>query len=205
MLRRGKKTHPGTPPQSQALENQAADIPHGSERNGFGHCRSRPKEHSAATQPVRGEPAGNVNPVASPTKVEQSTEAARGVTLVFVLASSGTPLMPCHPARAREFLKKGRARIHLLFPFAIRLVDRVKGDTQPILLKIDSGATTTGFALNRVAKDDSTNQTTLHLAAPKGTVQGISHRHCRSIYRADGYTYHRLITNHHPTFNSSHA
>jgi hypothetical protein len=181
------------------------------------------------------------------------------------------------------------------------------------LLKIDPGATTTGFALNRVAKDDTINQTTLHLAelthrgddirarnrkragyrrrrrstnlryraprfnnrrrapgwlpfslssrvdnirswvqryrklapitaievdrsgsipncvpkgnkrgvhtgrvairtsgsfniqTPKGTVQGISHRHCRSIYRADGYTYYRLIPNHHPTFNSSHA
>ena len=32
-----------------------------------------------------------------------------------------------------------------------------------------------------------------NIQTPKGTVQGISHRHCRSIYRADGYTYHRLI------------
>jgi 5-methylcytosine-specific restriction endonuclease McrA len=162
MLSTGKKTHPGTLPQSQALENQAADIPHGSERNGFGPCGL--KEPAAGTQLVRGEPAGNVNPAASPAAVEQSTQAARGVTLVFVLASGGTPLMPCHPARARAFLKEGRARIHQLFPFTIRLVDRREGDTQPIILKIDPGATTTGFALNRAAKEDSTNQTTLHLA-----------------------------------------
>ena len=162
MLSTGKKTHPGTLPQSQALENQAADIPHGSERNGFGPRGS--KEPAAGTQLVRGEPAGKVNPAASPAAVEQSTQAARGVTLVFVLASGGAPLMPCHPARAREFLKEGRARIHQLFPFTIRLVDRLKGDTQPIILKIDPGATRTGFALNRAAKEDSTNQTTLHLA-----------------------------------------
>ena len=164
MLSTGKKTHPGTLPQFQALENQAADSPHGSERNGLGHCCSRSKERSAGTQRVRGEPAGNVNPVASPAPVEQSTQAARGVTLIFVLASGGTPLMPCHPAKARKFLKEGRARIHQLFPFTIRLVDRLEGDTQPIILKIDPGATTTGFALNRAAKEDLTNQTTLHLA-----------------------------------------
>jgi hypothetical protein len=192
MLSRGKKTHPGTLPQSQALENQAANvIPHGSERNRFGHCGSRPKERSAATQPVRGEPAGNVNPAASPAPVEQSTQAARGVTLVFVLASSGSPLMPCHPARARQFLKEGRARIHQLFPFTIRLVDRSGGNTQPILLKIDPGATTTGFALNRVAKDDTTNQTTLHLAE-------LTHRgddiRARNRKRA-GYRRRRRSTN----------
>ena len=107
MLSRGKKTHPGTLPQSQALEDQEANvIAHGSQRNGLGHCCSRPQEHSAAIQPVRGEPAGKVNPAASPAAVEQSTQAARGVTLVFVLGSSGTPLMPCHPARARHFLKE---------------------------------------------------------------------------------------------------
>jgi hypothetical protein len=117
-----------------------------------------------AIQPVRGEPAGKVNPAASPAAVEQSTQAARAVTLVFVLGSSGTPLMPCHPARARQFLKRGRARIHKLFPFTIRLVDRDAGESQPIVLKIDPGATTTGFALTRVAKEDPTKQTTLHLA-----------------------------------------
>jgi hypothetical protein len=148
MLNRGKKTHPGTLPQSQALEDQAANvIAHGSQRNGLGRCCSRPQEHSAAIQPVRGEPAGKVNPAASPAVVEQSTQTARGVTLVFVLASSGQALMRCYPARARQFLKRGRARIHKLFPFTIRLVDRSEGEIQPIVLKIDPGATTTGFAL----------------------------------------------------------
>jgi hypothetical protein len=49
-------------------------------------------------------------------------------------------------------------------PFTIRLVDREGGEIQPIVLKIDPGATTTGLALTRVAKEDPTEQTTLHLA-----------------------------------------
>src|ERR1700757_2508128 len=126
MFNTGKKTHPGMLPQFPALENQAADIPHGSERNGLGPCGS--KEPAAGIELVRGEPAGNVNPAASPAMVGQSTPAARGVSLVFVLASSGTPLMPCHPARARQFLKNDRARIRKLYPFTIRLVDRAGGD-----------------------------------------------------------------------------
>jgi 5-methylcytosine-specific restriction endonuclease McrA len=164
MFSTGKKTHPGTLPQFQALENQAADIPHGSARNGLGQCGSRPKESTAGIEPLRGEPAGNVNPAASPAMMERSTHAARGVSLVFVLASSGTPLMPCHPARARRFLKNGRARIHKLYPFTIRLVDRPSGELQPVTIKIDPGATVTGFAITRLHTQDPTLQTTLHLA-----------------------------------------
>jgi hypothetical protein len=44
-----------------------------------------------------------------------------------------------------------------------------------------------------------------NIQTQKGTVQGISYRHCRCIYRADGYTYYGRILNHYPTFNSSHA
>ncbi|MFI6008227.1 RRXRR domain-containing protein [Streptomyces sp. NPDC051243] len=32
-----------------------------------------------------------------------------GASRVFVLSKEGQPLMPCHPARARELLGKGRA------------------------------------------------------------------------------------------------
>jgi hypothetical protein len=72
--------------------------------------------------------------------------------------------MPCTVSRAKEFLKKGRARVHKLYPFTIRLVDREGGDTQPISIKIDPGATTTGLALNRKDSRDKTKQTVLHLA-----------------------------------------
>ncbi|WP_231551128.1 RNA-guided endonuclease IscB, partial [Acidithiobacillus ferrivorans] len=61
------------------------------------------------------------------------------------------PLMPCHPARARELLREGRARVHRMVPFTIRLVDRLQADSvlQPLRLKLDPGSRTTGLALVR--------------------------------------------------------
>lgn len=57
------------------------------------------------------------------------------------------PLMPCHPARAKELLKKGKAAVFRRFPFTIILKDRSGGDTQPIAFKIDPGSKVTGVAL----------------------------------------------------------
>ena len=63
--------------------------------------------------------------------------------------------MPCHPARARELLKKGRARVHKVFPFTIRLTDREleNSSVQPMLIKIDPGSKETGIALVREEKN----------------------------------------------------
>jgi 5-methylcytosine-specific restriction endonuclease McrA len=69
--------------------------------------------------------------------------------MVYVLAKNKTPLMPCTEKRARLLLERGRARIHRLSPFAIRLTDRTSGDMQPIVLKLDPGSKTTGVALMR--------------------------------------------------------
>jgi 5-methylcytosine-specific restriction endonuclease McrA len=55
--------------------------------------------------------------------------------------------MPCHPARARQFLKKGRAAVYRAFPFTIILKDREDGYVQPIEVKIDPGSKETGVAL----------------------------------------------------------
>ena len=38
--------------------------------------------------------------------------------------------MPCHPARARKLLSSGRARVHHLAPFVVRLVDREIKDSE---------------------------------------------------------------------------
>ena len=65
----------------------------------------------------------------------------------FVLSSEKKPLMPCHPARARELLNKGRAAVYKHYPFTIILKDRVGGDVQPVELKFDPGSKTTGIAL----------------------------------------------------------
>lgn len=66
---------------------------------------------------------------------------------VFVLDRNRKPLMPCHPARARELLGKGKAAVFRRYPFTIVLKDRAGGDTQPIELKFDVGSKTTGMAI----------------------------------------------------------
>ncbi len=68
---------------------------------------------------------------------------------VFVLDKNLKPLDPCHPARARELLKKGRARIFKRYPFAIVMQDRTaeKSVIHPHTIKIDPGSKTTGIAV----------------------------------------------------------
>src|SRR5690554_2655297 len=70
---------------------------------------------------------------------------------VFVLDRRKVPLMPCSEKRARLLLERGRARVHRMIPFTIRLIDReVEQSTlQPLELKIDPGSKTTGLALVR--------------------------------------------------------
>ena len=70
---------------------------------------------------------------------------------VFVLDKKKKPLMPCSEKRARILLERGRAHVHRMVPFTIRLVDRLRADSvlQPIRLKLDPGSKTTGLALVR--------------------------------------------------------
>lgn len=74
---------------------------------------------------------------------------------VFVLDRRKKPLMPCSEKRARLLLKRGRARVHRLVPFTIRLVDRKQEDSalQPARLKLDPGSKTTGIALVRESQE----------------------------------------------------
>lgn len=76
---------------------------------------------------------------------------------VFVLDQRGKPLMPCREKRARLLLQRGRARVHRVVPFVIRLVDRTVADCelQPVRAKLDPGSKTTGIALVREAVDGS--------------------------------------------------
>ncbi len=70
---------------------------------------------------------------------------------VFVLDQYGDPLMPCSEKRARLLLERGRARVHRVVPFVIRLRNRTKADCmiQPVRLKIDPGSKFTGVAIVR--------------------------------------------------------
>lgn len=59
--------------------------------------------------------------------------------LVFVLNRHGKPLMPCHPARARQLLKTGEAEVVKRTPLTIRLFYGSSGYKQPVTLGVDSG------------------------------------------------------------------
>ncbi|WP_229703978.1 RNA-guided endonuclease IscB [Caldalkalibacillus thermarum] len=73
------------------------------------------------------------------------------VNRVFVVDRKGNPLMPCHPARARKLLRKGRAAVYRRYPFTILLKDREARDDgkdiQTVRLKIDPGSKVTGISL----------------------------------------------------------
>ncbi len=68
---------------------------------------------------------------------------------VFVLDTKKHPLAPCHPARARQLLRKRKAAVYLRYPFTIILTREVidLDQQQPLRLKIDPGSKTTGIAL----------------------------------------------------------
>jgi 5-methylcytosine-specific restriction endonuclease McrA len=66
-----------------------------------------------------------------------------------VLDKKKRPLMPCKPGRAKEMLDAGRAVVHRLAPFTIRLKDRIGGATQPVRMLLDPGSKTTGIAVVR--------------------------------------------------------
>ena len=81
---------------------------------------------------------------------------------VFVLDKRKKPLMPCSEKRARLMLERGRARVHRMVPFTIRLVDRlVEGSVlQPLRLKLDPGSKTTGIALVRERERETVDVST---------------------------------------------
>ncbi|MBA3530908.1 MAG: RRXRR domain-containing protein [Ardenticatenales bacterium] len=67
---------------------------------------------------------------------------------VPVQSSTGKPLMPCHAARARELVRKGRAvgRFNKGI-YYIRLLDRADGEVQPIAVGVDPGSKREGFTV----------------------------------------------------------
>ena len=78
-----------------------------------------------------------------------------------VFSSDGQPLMPTHPAKARQLMQKGRAvPHHVKGLFGIRLLDRTRAQSvvQDIAINIDPGSQTTGIA---VVTDDEDRQRTV--------------------------------------------
>jgi 5-methylcytosine-specific restriction endonuclease McrA len=66
---------------------------------------------------------------------------------VLILDKHKEPLMPCHPARARQLLQEGKAAVFRKYPFTIILKEREGGEIQRVQLKIDPGSKITGIAI----------------------------------------------------------
>ena len=82
--------------------------------------------------------------VTSPVREKGSRNMA-----VFVLDKHQKLLMPCSEKRARLLLERGRARVHKMVPFTIRLIDRLQEESvlQSTRLKLDPGSKTTGVSV----------------------------------------------------------
>jgi len=72
---------------------------------------------------------------------------------VLVLDKQKKALMPCSEKRARLLLSRKLAFVDRMYPFTIRLKERVGGDMQPMQIKLDPGSKTTGVALVVLLKD----------------------------------------------------
>jgi hypothetical protein len=141
--------------QSRALKAPAADTARdrsetGGGRRATGQLTGNIVEVSGVAQATPVTPFRSRERAGEITGRKASVSQARGQNLVFVLSKGQHPLMPCHPARAREILRKGQAVIHRRFPFVIRLKNQTTGATQPVAIKQDPGASTTGFAVVRL-------------------------------------------------------
>lgn len=67
---------------------------------------------------------------------------------VFVLDTNKQPLNPIHPGRARMLLSQGKAAVFRRYPFTVILKEEVLNPkTEPLRVKIDPGAKTTGLAI----------------------------------------------------------
>lgn len=167
--------------QSHALKASAAD-------------KARDRSETGGGRGAAGQPklAGNMVEVSgsgflrSPSPASHDAEnagrKAGSQNRVLVVGKHHEPLMPCHPARARALLKSGRAVIHRRFPLVIRLKDRAAGAVQPVLVKLDPGARTTGVAL---ARAEATNPQAQHvLFAAELTHRGTQIRDALTQRRA---------------------
>ena len=97
---------------------------------------------------------------------------------VFVVDRHKKPLMPCSEKRARKLLARGRARVHRLMPFSIRLVDRTVNESalQPVKIKLDPGSQTTGIAVVRESETMDETTVEIHVTVHVLNVLELHHR-----------------------------
>lgn len=130
-----------------------------SARTGNGHlkttepiARSRAQDTEDASQvlsPSIGQSRWEKLPNANSEKKKLSRN---GSVMVPTLSFIGKPLMPCHPARARELIKQGRA-IKRWYKgiYSIKMLDRVEGETQQVVVGVDPGSKREAFTVKSIS------------------------------------------------------
>ena len=108
---------------------------------------------------------------------------------VAVVSSIGKPLMPCHPARARQLVRGGQAiRRFDRGLFYIQLLVREAGDTQPIVVGIDPGAKREALTVKSAKRTLLNIQTEavdwVKDAEETSTTMRRARRHRKTPYRA---------------------
>ena len=66
--------------------------------------------------------------------------------LVYVINIHGKPLMPCRPQKAKQLLKRGKAKVIHREPFTIQFLYGSSGYRQPVTLGVDAGAKHIGLS-----------------------------------------------------------
>ena len=148
----GEKTNQSVLPQRAALESLPADNPGvGTKRGKDARSRATGVQHGRGETTNDSVVVGGVTPAPSGRVAGGVVPTTRKAVhpRVFVLDRRGNPLQPCRPDRARRLLKDGRARVHRMVPFVIRLVDRdvMSSVVDGVEVGIDPGSKTTGMAV----------------------------------------------------------
>nr|WTB32860.1 RNA-guided endonuclease IscB [Streptomyces sp. NBC_00830] len=191
----GEQTHRAVLPQQPALESARADTPGSRDETAHGHpapARGTGREHGRgetggdSTRPRRRHAAKAENGAGDVPPPNNTYSGGTGAGRVFVLAKGGEPLMPCHPARARELLTNGRAVVARHTPFTIRLKDRTDADSavEGVQLRIDPGSKGTGIALTDTKQESTPDGTPVTVRRGLVSIE-LRHRG-QQIHRAMG-------------------
>ncbi len=115
--------------------------------------------------------------------------------MVFVLDVHQKTLMPCSEKRARQLLERGRAVVHKMAPFTIRLKDRTvdastfqQPDRHLSRQKNHFGFHTGDLVQAVVPRGKYTGRFDMAING-HNVAQGISYQYCHVLQRGDGWQY----------------
>lgn len=106
---------------------------------------------------------------------------------VCVWNQEGAPLMPCHPARARQLLRAKKAVVVCREPFTIQLQQPCENAVQPITVGIDPGSGHVGISVSTEKEEFFAGEFKIRQDIPRQlTAKRMyrNHRRSRLRYRA---------------------